>query len=130
MRVLVCGGRLYNDRPHIFTTLTQLNRELGPFTTLIHGAASGTDTEAMCWAHLVANIPDTPYPANWKMYGRSAGHIRNKQMLTEGKPSLVIAFPGGRGTANMIKQAQAASIEVIVIEAKPPQSGRNLHELP
>ena len=33
-------------------------------------------------------------------------------MIVEGTPDLVIAFPGGRGTENMIKQAEAAGIPV------------------
>ncbi|MEM9912925.1 MAG: hypothetical protein AAF922_19365 [Pseudomonadota bacterium] len=45
--------------------------------------------------------------------GRAAGPIRNKEMLDEGCPDLVVAFPGGRGTANMVKQAQAAGVEVL-----------------
>jgi UDP-N-acetylmuramoylalanine-D-glutamate ligase len=33
-------------------------------------------------------------------------------MLDEGKPDLVVAFPGGRGTANMVQQAHRAGVEV------------------
>ena len=58
------------------------------------------------------------YPADWDTHGRGAGPIRNKQMLEEGKPDLVIAFPGGKGTANMIGQAKEAGIPVREIEAK------------
>jgi hypothetical protein len=39
-------------------------------------------------------------------------------MLEEGKPDLVVAFPGGTGTANMVKQARAAGVEVL--EVSPP----------
>jgi len=35
-------------------------------------------------------------------------------MLDEGKPDLVVAFDGGRGTANMVKQAKAAGIQVLI----------------
>jgi hypothetical protein len=37
-------------------------------------------------------------------------------MLMEGKPDLVVAFPGGRGTANMIEQARKAGVEVLEIK--------------
>jgi len=33
-------------------------------------------------------------------------------MLDEGKADLVVAFPGGRGTANMLSQARAADVRV------------------
>jgi hypothetical protein len=38
-------------------------------------------------------------------------------MLDEGKPQLVVAFPGGRGTADMIGRARAAGVPVV--EARP-----------
>lgn len=53
------------------------------------------------------------YPADWARFGKSAGYLRNKQMLEEGKPDLVVAFPGGRGTANMIAIAMKAGVKVI-----------------
>jgi hypothetical protein len=33
-------------------------------------------------------------------------------MLVYGKPQLVVAFPGGGGTANMVEQAEAAGVKV------------------
>jgi hypothetical protein len=33
-------------------------------------------------------------------------------MLDEGKPDLVIRFPGNRGTANMLSQERAAGVKV------------------
>jgi hypothetical protein len=41
--------------------------------------------------------------------------MRNQQMLDEGRPTLVVAFPGGRGTADMMRRARVAGIEVIEI---------------
>ena len=50
------------------------------------------------------------FKADWDKFGRAAGPIRNAQMLREGKPDLVVAFPGGRGTANMVAQAKARAL--------------------
>lgn len=36
-------------------------------------------------------------------------------MLSEGKPSLVVAFPGGEGTADMVRKARAAGVEVVEV---------------
>ncbi len=44
----------------------------------------------------MAGIPVMTFPADREKHGRAAGPIRNKQMLEEGKPDLVAAFPGGR----------------------------------
>lgn len=49
--------------------------------------------------------------ARWESYGKIAGHVRNRQML-ELLPDLVIAFPGGKGTRNCVRQAKDRGIEV------------------
>jgi len=56
------------------------------------------------------------FPADWEKYGRAAGPIRNKQMIMEGKPDLVVAFHNNisksRGTKNMVTQARRHGIRV------------------
>lgn len=127
MKVLVCGSRHFNDTDRI-------NRELkaiGNISEIIHGGAPGADTCAGTFAR-DNSIPVKRYPALWDIHGKSAGPIRNRQMLTEGKPDLVIAFLGevaqqeifyglsdsqhSRGTKNMIQLATKAGIPVKVIE--------------
>jgi hypothetical protein len=82
------------------------------FATLIAGGARGADTLAYEWAQ-ARGIPAVVYKADWAKLGRAAGPIRNQRMLGEGNPNLVIAFPGGRGTANMVRLAREAGVEVI-----------------
>lgn len=53
------------------------------------------------------------FPADWSRFGPAAGPRRNTHMLMVGKPDVVIAFPGGPGTANMIQQAMDFGKEVI-----------------
>ncbi len=115
MRVLVCGGRGFTDAKLIASTLDPMHAER-PFSTVIHGAAPGADTLAGEWA-TSRGIPVVAFPADWKGQGRAAGPIRNKRMLDEGRPDLVIAMPGGRGTANMISQAEKAGVAVKIIAA-------------
>jgi hypothetical protein len=50
--------------------------------------------------------------ADWRKYGAAAGPIRNQRML-EGPPDIVVAFAGGKGTADMVQRARAAGIAVI-----------------
>lgn len=113
MKVLVCGSRHFND-------YERLKRELdahSDITQIIHGAARGADTLAGRYGE-IHSIRVRDFPADWNTYGRSAGPIRNSQMLTEGKPDLVIAFRGSnsRGTQNMINQATKAGVPVEIIE--------------
>ena len=44
------------------------------------------------------------------------GHIRNQQMIDEGKPDLVVAFKGGTGTADMVRRAKKHNIKVIEVK--------------
>lgn len=112
MRVLICGGRDYNDRWFMFDCLDKYEAEFGPFDCVIEGGARGVDTFAKIWANDL-NIPVEEYPADWKTHGKSAGYIRNKQMLDEGKPDLVIAFPGGPGTFMIKRLASESGVKVI-----------------
>ena len=108
MRVLVCGGRHYKDEITMAWALRPFESDA---TLIIHGGATGADSLADEWAHDY-NIPVECYEADWKRWGNSAGPIRNQQMIDEGKPDLVIAFPGGRGTADMVRRAREAGIRV------------------
>lgn len=109
MRVLVCGGRDYRDKAYLWSVLDGM----GPpeVSEVISGMAPGADSFAAEWAERFG-FPLHRFPADWKAHGRAAGPIRNQRMIDEGKPDLVIAFPGGRGTADMVRRARAAGIEV------------------
>ena len=107
IRLLVCGGRGYDNWPVV-------RRELDanqPVAFLIHGGASGADRLAGKWAD-VNGVPTIVFPANWRQ-GKKAGPMRNQLMIDEGKPDLVIAFPGGRGTDDMVRRARAAGVHVV-----------------
>ena len=120
MRVLVCGGRDF-DRATAWNWLerfaygeiaevTGVNRP--KITALIHGGARGADEGAAEWGKS-EGLRVLAFPADWKKHGKAAGPIRNQRMIDEGKPDVVIAFPGGRGTANMVGLAKASGIRVV-----------------
>lgn len=106
MRVLVCGGRDYQDSERV-----ELELALVQPTLVIHGGARGADYLAFLWSQ-ERGIPSECFAADWETYGRGAGPIRNARMLAEGKPDLVVAFPGGRGTEDMKRRARAAGVPV------------------
>ena len=111
MRVLICGGRNFNDDGLMMDTMIDINIEFNGIDVIIDGDCRGADKLGGEWAEYM-NIEREIYPANWNKYGKSAGYKRNTQMLVEGKPDLVVAFPGGKGTAMMIKIARDAGVEV------------------
>lgn len=113
--VLVCGGRNFEDVAWLRSALDRLHTEV-PFARVIAGGARGVDTLAAEWA-VARGIPADVFMADWEGLGRKAGPIRNQRMLDEGKPDLVVAFPGDRGTADMVRRARDAGIEVTLVEA-------------
>jgi hypothetical protein len=113
MRVLVCGGRAFNNPTLLFATLDRLHRERN-FSVVIHGASRGADRLAGDWA-LHHHIPIISFPARWSDLGNRAGPVRNLLMLKEGRPELVVAFRGGHGTFHMTEIAERADVEVMRI---------------
>ena len=135
MKVLVCGGRDYENRRVFFREMDRLHQERGPFREVICGGYRGADTLAAHWSlerlRIHANIFNVD-PREWsdikapgaivkkmpsgKKYNAAAGPWRNARMLRDGKPNLVIAFPGGDGTKDMIQQSERAGLEVIRVD--------------
>lgn len=113
MKILVCGGRDYRDRDFVFHTLGSVHAAV-VVSCVVHGNASGADSLADEWA-TSEGIEVRAYPANWTLHGRKAGPIRNSQMLAE-EPDieLVVAFPGGAGTADMVAKAKKKGIDTMV----------------
>ena len=85
---------------------------------LLHGGARGADAaigraaQQLGWSSAVM-------PAQWERHGRAAGPIRNRELLEQAiakavahtSPGslasvLVVAFPGGAGTASLVQQAR------------------------
>lgn len=93
---------------------------------LIHGDAPGADTLAGLYA-ADHGIDCVAFPANWERHGPAAGPMRNQRMLEVAKPELVIAFPGGKGTADMVRRARKAGVpvnEITPIADSSPPSGQ------
>lgn len=113
MRILVCGSRHFNDYRLLAETLDKIRG----ITQIIEGEAKGADTLARYYAER-RGIEVRKFPADWQTYGKAAGPVRNKQILDEGKPDMVLAFraPNSRGTQNMIDQAEKAGIKTIVVD--------------
>jgi predicted Rossmann-fold nucleotide-binding protein len=99
------------ERAHLRSTLFRVMKERG-ISRIVTGGATGADHFAEEWAKL-ARVSRSVYLADWNQHGKGAGPIRNQEMLDKGQPTLVIAFPGGKGTADMIARARAAGIEVM-----------------
>ena len=115
MLILVCGDRNWNDAIPINNALLQYDAKVD---IIIHGGARGADSIAGYVAKQLG-FQVRVFPANWDLYGRAAGPIRNRQMLNE-KPDLVLAFHSdierSKGTKNMVMIARKAGVRVEVFD--------------
>lgn len=129
MIVLVCGGRYYKDKTCLFIELFSFHYNTSCITLLINGGATGADTLSTMWA-FQNKIPFREFAAKWTdleapgavirngrfgYYNTRAGFDRNQEMIDVGKPEFVIAFPGGNGTADMVKRARKAGLTPLEI---------------
>src|SRR5215468_5848253 len=114
MKVLVCGGRAFADAAFVHAELDRLHAQYR-FTILIEGDARGVDRIAGEWAK-AKGVDLRKFPADWKREGRHAALIRNERMLTDGRPEMVVAFPGGNGTAYTCSKAEQTGIPVLRIK--------------
>lgn len=110
-RILVCGGRNFNDRPYVHHILNQTQPHFADTFCIIQGGAMGADKLAEDWA-FDHGIPCVQVRAQWNRYGKRAGSLRNEWMLAFCQPDLVIAFEGGPGTSHMKRIAKMAGVPV------------------
>lgn len=114
MRVLITGDRDWTDDFPIDAIIAGLLSMVGPGQLIVmHGKAKGADTIADQWKH--AGVEVEPCPADWDLHGRSAGPIRNRQMLGR-RPDLVVAFhddlEASKGTKDCAEEAARRGIPV------------------
>lgn len=118
MRLLICGSRHWSDYSTILLKMFAVTFLVhSDDVIIIDGAAGGADSLGhKAGVHM--GFDTMRFPADWNRYGRSAGPVRNRQMLIEGKPDYVLAFPlmGSIGTWDMVWKARKKGIEVEVWE--------------
>ena len=119
MVVLMCGDR--NSSVAFEEMIDFELKSLPKYSIIVHGGCSGIDLYAAELAKL-NGFETMTYPADWSVYGRAAGPIRNKQMLEYEDPDLVIAFHPdislSRGTKNMMITAWKAGKPVYIHDLK------------
>lgn len=123
-RILITGSRHFD--PHnprnyqlmhqaLSTTAQKLYAAGAADITVVHGGASGADTLADIIASSLGFTIER-YPAQWNLYGKQAGPIRNEEMVARGA-NIVLAFPAAvsPGTKHCMSVARRAGITVVNI---------------
>jgi hypothetical protein len=119
----VTGGRNYADRAYVFRVLDEIHAET-PIGLILHGACgwNGDDDEreesalrgADRWANewgATRRVAVFALAAKWTTHGRAAGPIRNGGLAAYGA-DLAVAFPGGSGTADMVRKCERWGIKL------------------
>lgn len=127
MKVIVSGGRYFSEVSLLWLTLDAIHSDRS-ISVLIEGASDdvtgpyvGADYWGRQWA-LSRYVAPVSVHADWKKFGRVAGPMRNAQM-SKHDPELVIAFPGGKGTDDMVRKAKSANINPCIPFAYVEESG-------
>lgn len=149
VRVMVCGSRSWGGfdprggktwKPGSLTAFLEAKALLamldGLYTDhlanartmqLVHGACpTGADAIAQSWAEADPRIPAPErFPADWDTFGRSAGPIRNKRMVSTLDPErgdyVIAAWNGSsRGTGHAVDTARKAGLHVIEVRVQLP----------
>lgn len=112
-KVIVAGGRDFNDIELLRITLRTLWKKIGRFE-IVSGMAKGADLLAYNLGK-TANLTVHEFPADWDKHGKSAGYKRNTQMAEFS--DVLVAFWDGksRGTKHMIDTAKRMKLTVIVV---------------
>jgi YspA, cpYpsA-related SLOG family len=106
--VIVTGSRDWTD----VATLIRVLENACPRLVVQGGCPTGADAIARAWCTRY-DVECKTFAANWTLYGKRAGPIRNGHMLKAYPGAHVIAFPlGGPGTADCVRQANALRMHV------------------
>lgn len=112
-RIIVAGGRDFNDPVLMNQKLSALTKNLKKFL-IITGGAEGADRLAENWAfhHMV---PYAIFHPDWKKNGAKAGFLRNLEMAKQA--DAVIAFWDGasKGTKHMIDIAEKRNLKLRIV---------------
>ena len=108
MKTIIAGGRDIDD----FNLVKEAVKESGfEITEVVSGKAAGADTLGEQWAEK-NGVPVKEFPADWELHGKSAGPIRNREMVQYAEALIALWDGQSRGTSNMIQNARAYGLEV------------------
>lgn len=98
MKVIIAGSRDITDK---WTVVEAVGATDWIIDEVVSGAARGVDRLGEEWA-AIHNIPVKQFPANWDLYGKRAGFLRNAEMAAYADALIAIWDGKSRGTLNMI----------------------------
>ena len=118
MKIVIAGSRNFNNYDFLENKINELikNKQID-ITEIVSGKAKGTDFLGEKYASL-NNISIKEFPANWNLYGKKAGFLRNQEMGNYA--DVLIAFWDGnsKGTKHMIDYMKSLKKQIFVFNFK------------
>ena len=110
MKIIVAGGRDFNDYDFLKKKLTEIIKE---DAEIVSGLARGADTLGIKYADEFG-VKVKKFPAEWEKYGKSAGYRRNEDMAKYS--DICVCFWDGfsKGTKHMIDLSKKYNLKTIV----------------
>lgn len=111
-RCVICGSRGITDYELVKQAIAESGFQI---TEVVSGTAAGVDSLGERWAE-ENHIPVTRMPANWEVYGKRAGYIRNKRMVEYVAPEgcVIAIWNGSSGTKHTIDLAGQHNVKLFV----------------
>ena len=119
MRLLICGGRHFDDAARIEIELSLLHA-ISPVSVIIHGGLPGIGVASEVWARK-NNVHVIRYPANFSL-GKSGDSTRDEFMLADSRADTLLIFPGGRRTAELLREASRELLRIVFATDVQPES--------
>lgn len=122
-RIIICGGRHFDDYEHLESVMNEVMSKIEPWSDVIEivsGHCEGADQLGELYASNYG-LPCKVFPAQWEKYGRSAGPIRNSEMVkyaSEAVMPVVVDFrsPRTKGTNDTVRKATKLGFKVFVYD--------------
>jgi len=121
MKTIIAGSRGIADFNLLEEVISQVDWEI---SAVLSGTARGVDRLGERYAR-ENNIPLEKHPANWDLYGRSAGYRRNEKMAIAGDALIALWDGESPGTKHMIDLANKHKLKVFVLNTKEILNGES-----
>lgn len=114
MKYVIFGSRDFTDFNLLSTIIESTNSyKNGDITEIISGGAGGADSLGSRFAR-EHNIPLVLMLAEWAIYGRGAGYLRNTKMAEHADKGICFWDGQSRGTKQMLLECKKRGIPVLL----------------
>ena len=112
MKIIIAGGRYFNDYEALCKVCDHMLSKQSDIE-IVSGTANGADKLGERYAK-DRGYKIKQFPANWNLYHKSAGYLRNKEMAEYADSLIAFWDKSSKGTKHMIDLARKYELKVKV----------------